>query len=232
MRSHSSDTAPLAASSLAAGVLLVVLSSLTLITGVSQQAFEIVRAPEPYAAALVRDATWLRAIIAIDDVFIAAYVTATVLLGTMLARRRFEPIHVLIIAGGVAGGVLDLEENHHILAMLRMAENGLAIPIEQILRRTDLSQLKWMLGHLAFVLVGVAIAGRGSIMRSFRFSLIAVQLPLGALCWAVSSPTWQPVLFWARYLSFVSGFFLVAWLTRPNAETDVASDAVGSGAPA
>ena len=38
-----------------------------------------------------------------------------------------------MIAGGVAGGVLDLEENHHILAMIRMG----TMPQESILSRLD-----------------------------------------------------------------------------------------------
>jgi hypothetical protein len=224
------ESSPVAFAAAAAAALLFILCTLTAATGVSQQWFEWFRTPEEYATKLVHDAMWLRVIIAVDDVFISAYVTATVLFATALARGRMGPLHVLVMAGGVAAGILDLEENHHLLAMLRMVESGQTIPIGEIMHRTDLSQLKWMLGHVAFVMVGVAMPARDAVTRVFRFSLVAWQLPVGALCWAVEAPAWQPVLVWVRYLSLLGGFATVAWITRASARAEGA--AIGSGAPA
>lgn len=230
-------TRPLPASSLpyasaAAGALLTLLCGLTLATGVSQQWFEWARAPDLYAQALVRDGSWLRAIIAIDDLFIAAYVTSTVMLGLTLARGRPDARHLLVIAGGVAAGVLDLDENHHLLALVRLARDHVPIPVEQILRRTDLSQLKWMLGHLAFVLAGTLIPARDRLTKFFRATLIGWQLPIGALVWAVEDPHVSTLLVWMRYGAFVSGFAMIAWLSRPRGGPLAEPAAADSSAPA
>lgn len=221
----------LSRSSTAAALLLTLLCALALASGVSQQWFEWAHAPDVYARALLRDGQWLRAIIAIDDVFIAAYVTSSVVLARALARGKPTSLHVLITVGGALAGVLDLEENHHLLAMLRLAERDVAIPLEEIIRRSDLSQLKWMLGHLAFVLVGVCIVPKDGFTRFFRTSLIAWQLPLGALTWAVEAQPFGTILTWMRYLAFVSGFALVAWFSRRGAD-ERAFDVADSGAPA
>ncbi len=218
--------------SAAAGALLATLCAITLATGVSQQTFEWAQAPDAYAAALVRAGSSLRLLVAVDDLFIAAYVTATIALGLALSRGRPTALHALIIAGGVAGGVLDLEENHHLLALLRLAERHVPLPLDALLHRTDLSQLKWMLGHLAFVLVGVAIPARDRLTRFFRATLLAWQLPVGALVWTVDAPALNHALVWLRYGVFLSGFALIAWLSRPGAGPLVADAAAGSGEPA
>jgi hypothetical protein len=232
MDTPSDRDSTLAAASLAAAVLLGTLCALTLATGVSQQWFEVARPPGEYAAALVRDAVPLRAIIALDDLFIVAYVTGSVLFAVRLARGRLGPLHVLVMVGGVAAGVLDLEENHHILTMLRLAEQGVAIPVEQILRRSDLSQLKWMLGHAAFALAGVAVVGRDAVSRALRVALVGWQLPIGALAWTVTVPALAPVLLWARYLALLSGFVTIAWLSGRGGSARVAGVAGATGAPA
>ncbi len=203
--------------SLTAFALLSLACTLTLLSGVSQQWFEWTHHPESYAAALRRDGGWLRAIVALDDLFIAAYVTATVALATTLARGRWQVWHVLIALIGVAAGVLDLEENHHLLALARVADQGVAIPVEEILRRSSSSQLKWLLGHLTFVFVGVSLPGQGKLVRTLRTSLIAWQLPIGALTWVIEIWPWQSLLVWLRYGSFLAGFASMAWLTRNGA---------------
>ncbi|MGH1342470.1 MAG: hypothetical protein ACRBN8_13000 [Nannocystales bacterium] len=198
-----------------AAALLIILCSVTATTGVSQQSFELVRAPDVYAQALVNASFWLRTLIAIDDLFVAAYVTTTVLLVMQLAPARMTPLHWLVAGLGVAAAVLDLAENHHLLALLRWANAGQAIPADEILRRSELSQLKWMLGHTAFVGIGVLLPRAGGPVRDvFRMSLLFAQLPIGALAWAVDDATWGAVLTWARYGSFVTGFAVIGWLAH------------------
>lgn len=222
MNSREPASVALPYASAAAGVLLAILCAITLATGVSQQWFEWVHPPDAYAARLVRDAGPLRAIVALDDLFIAAYVTATATLGVTLARGRLGPLHALVIAGGVFAGVLDLEENHQLLAMLRLAERGIDLPLDALLRRSDLSQLKWMLGHLAFVLVGVVLPARDRLSRLLRGALVGWQLPIGALVWTVDAPALGAALVWLRYGAFLSGFAMIAWLARPHGGTLVA----------
>lgn len=222
----------LVAASLAAAFLLLVLCTLTAGLGVSQQGYEFFAAPVDYAAGLVRDAAGLRWIIGIDDVFIAAYVTSTVLFAMSLAQPKLGPIHVLVIAAGVTAGVIDLEENHHILAMLSMAEHGLPIAASEIVHRAVTSQLKWMFGHVAFALVAVLLPARDALTKAFRATLVFVQLPLGAAVWVVSDPAASHALIWARYLSLISGFLAVAYLARRSSPAPDADVGVDSGVPA
>lgn len=219
---------------LASAVLLVVLCTTTFVTGTSQQWFEWAHAPDVYADALRAHATWLRAIIALDDVFIAAYVSMALLFGVHLAGREHPKSPLLLVAMGfsVVAGTLDLEENHHLLSLLRLAEAGVAIPLEEVVRRSDLSQLKWMLGHVAFAMIGLSLAPRSQTARLFQSSLVCVQLPLGALTWAVTEGALLTTLVWVRYGALVSGFVMVAWLTsRPSASRG-ADDAIATGVPA
>lgn len=226
--------------SLASALLLTSLCALTLATGVSQQWFEWVRPPAAYAARLVHDATALRAIIALDDVFIAAYVASAVLFVRFLGEHTRSPLQVVASGFSVAAGVLDLAENHHILSLLTLAEAGLPVPMEDILLRSQLSQLKWMLGHVAFAFLGVSLALGAPLARLLRFALVYVQLPLGALTWAASFGPWLPPLVWLRYGALISGFVAVAWLasrptqslSAPSGAPRDADAAAGSGAPA
>lgn len=131
----SRESRALSLAALLSALLLCVVCSMTLVTGVNQQWFELARAPDLYAAALRAGAEPLRAIIAVDDVFICAYVTASVLFAARLALGR-SPLPFLIGAAVLAGGLLDLHENHHILSMLALAEKGIAPPVaEQICPR-------------------------------------------------------------------------------------------------
>src|SRR4051812_17425642 len=125
---------------LAAAALFLLLVVLQLSTGATQHYFELVHPPGLYAERLLRDAAWLKAIIAIDDVFIAVYVGAVLLCVQALPAR---PATAWLAAALVlACGLLDLEENHHILAMLQTAQNGLGLDPADIVRRMEWSSVK------------------------------------------------------------------------------------------
>lgn len=198
-----------------AAALLILLCTITATTGVSQQSFELVSPPQDYGRALLDASVWLRTLIALDDLFIAAYMTTTVLLVVHLARGRMTALHWLVSGLGVLAAVLDLAENHHLLALLRWVDAGQSIDAQDILRRSELSQLKWMLGHTAFVGIGILLpASPHPVRRLFRASLLFMQLPIGALAWAVEDPTWGAGLTWTRYGTFVSGFAIIGWLAH------------------
>lgn len=226
--------------SLASALLLTTLCALTLATGVSQQWFEWVRTPDAYATRLLHDAMTLRAIIALDDVFIAAYVASAVLFVRFLGEPAREPLHAVAVGFSVAAGVLDLTENHHLLSLLTLVEAGLPVPVEDIVLRSQLSQLKWMLGHVAFAFLGLTLSLETPLARLLRVALVYVQLPLGALTWAAPFGPWLPALVWLRYGALISGFAAVAWLASrpphavspPRPASRAADAAGGSGARA
>ena len=227
---HGSKT--LAGASLAAGLLLATLCAIIVLSGVSQQRFEWVQPPAEYAARLVHDAGPLRLTIAIDDLFIVAYTLATLSLARSIGTSK--AIAIVIGCGGVAAGLLDFHENHQILAMLRMAEQGTPISADVILTRSELSQLKWLVGHATFVLVGVSLpAPRTRLERSLVVSLVVFQLPVGVLVWVTSGLAFE-IFVWVRYASFLAGFFVIAALARDplsvlgRRRDDVGADARGA----
>lgn len=226
MRTDDEDFLPHA--SLIAGLLLVVLTALTYGSGSSQQSFESILGPSEYANALLANETMLRTIIAVDDAFIAAYVTAGLLLATRLASGRRSILPWIMAASTLIAGVLDLEENHHLLILLELARQNLEIPLSEILARSDRSQLKWMIGHVGFVFAGLAIIPRTPVTKLLRVALVFVQLPVGALTWAVVAAPYHDALVLVRYLSVISGFLLIGAIARPRGELA----AVDSGAPA
>ncbi len=194
-------------------MLLALLCVMSVVGDLSPQWFERVQEPTRYAQMLRHHAGWLRAIVLVDDVFIAAYVVAGVSLAAVLAVRGWSPLPLIAAAGAVAAGVLDLAENHHILGLLGVAELELTIPVTEVLRRAELSQLKWMVAHVSFVAAGVAMPRSGRrIARLLRGSLIGVQLPIGAAAWVVVAPGLVAAVGWARLLAFVVGFALIAWI--------------------
>ena len=197
-----------------AGALLLILCLMTALSGVSQQSFEWVAPAEEYGRRLVHDGPWLRWIIAVDDLFVAAYVLATVLLAERLHRERGRLLPTAIAVAGVTAGVLDVIENHDLLTMLRWVETGGTLDDASIVARSVLSQTKWLLGHLAFVAVGVLWRGRTPADRVLIASLIGFQLPVGALCWTLEDPSSLAALIWIRYGAFLAGFGTLAWLTR------------------
>ena len=143
--------------------------------------------------------------------------------------------HPLLRRAALTSGglLLLLAENHHLLALLRVAEAGLSIPLDEILLRSQLSQLKWMLGHVSFALVGLTLPTTSAGLRAIRASLVWAQLSLGALTWAVADGPWLPGLIWVRYTALIAGFFGVAWMASAPRwpPANVAAAAAGSGAP-
>ncbi len=201
----------LRALAVASAALFAALFGSTFVTGVSQQRFERVMPAAEYASALVRDATALRALITVDDLFIAVYVA----LGLSFARTFIARQPSLSLAASVAvcaAGALDFAENHHILAMLAGAEAGVAPTMEALVGRSRDSAIKWMLGHAAFVFAGLAMRADTAPKQIFRAALVGVQLPVGALCWTLAAPTALLAANVGRALGLLSGFAFIAWL--------------------
>lgn len=217
------------ASASAAALLFLVLLLMHLFSGVSQQWFEVVRTPQAYAEALRAADGALRALVAVDAVFIACYVVSGVLLGQILARGQWSPLPLMIIAGSLTAGVLDLIENQHIMAMLASAREGLTPSQASLEERMTYSSLKWLLAHSSFFVAGILIDGRSPLVRLFRFALLAVQLPVGVAVWTVIAPGPHALLEMLRALNLAVGFVLVAWLAQhPHLLFDAGASGSGS----
>lgn len=208
---------PLRLAALASGLCLFALTVMSITSGANQQHFEVVLAPQVYAHDLLQQAEWLKRIITLDDVFIACYVTVSILFASHLTGSSASALRPWFVGMGVAAGVLDFAENHHILAMLHQAQFGGVPDVHELILRENLSTLKWLLGHTAFFLVGWCLPTHNIWLRLFQLALIFVQLPVGALTLTVQDPSWSPILHLARLVNVMTGFFLVALLfpSRP-----------------
>lgn len=196
-----------------AAVLFLVLLAISRATGADQQWFESVRDPATYAAALARHSTGLRALIAVDDLFIVAYAAVGLALGEKLRRA---PVARALTAAVLIAATLDLLENHHILAMLRAAPGAPALA--QLELQMTLSMTKWALAHGAFVLFALELRPTNAADRAVKAAMLFAQMPVGVLLWTHPSPLLES----ARALNLFTGF---AYLALRGDAIEVARDA-------
>lgn len=198
--------------SLSAGLMLGVLVAISLVTGVSQQAFELFMNPTEYGAKLTTEATPLRLILGLDNIFIALYVSGVLLLIQRLNTKGNSGILPTVIAVCVLlAGLLDYLENFHILTMLTIAEQGIELNQAAIEGQVILSMLKWHLAYFAFFVLAFVIAAKSLSAKFFRFALLYIQMPVGIFYYITYETTTGDLFFYSRYLNLVVGFFLIAF---------------------
>jgi hypothetical protein len=195
--------------------LLLLLVGLQLTTGVTQQWFESVHPIDDYGARLIAQAAWLRAIIAVDDVFVAAY-TAAAILAALALRDRPVVWAIAAILGAVTG-VLDLEENHQMLAFLVQAQRGVALTAASLEHRMVFSSLKWLLGPIGYCFLALSFTARSTREKALGFVVWGGLLPLTAAGMAVDDPAWVRVLAFSRLFSALAGFLLLGFALRGRA---------------
>lgn len=224
----------------AAASALCLLSMLCLswATGLNVQHFEHVSTPAFWAESFLAHGQHLRWLTVFDDVFIACYVTTTLLLVQRLRAAAPEGARIQVLGPWVAGmavavGLLDAIENHHVLSLLHAVEQGQAVSYDTMVSREWLSSVKWLLGHVAFCLMGVALWFEALPWKLFRMSLIGWQLPVGATALALAgAPVVGEALGWLKLLNVMGGFLALASLPWPDAHPLSAKPASGSGARA
>jgi hypothetical protein len=217
------DTPRLAARfAVVSALLFALLVALQLATGASQHFFELVHPPDVFARALLEHADWLKVVFALDDLFIACYLSAGLFAVLALPRQALTwPVFALVCAAGL----LDLEENHHLLALLDAAQAGLPLAPAELIRRMDLSSVKWALAHLGFFGLAFLVPGQGALPRAFRGLSVGLQLPVGLAGVVYGEVRWLALL---RAFNLFVGFLVLARLVSSPA----AGHAAGSGAPA
>ncbi len=221
----------------ASALCLLAMLSLSWATGLNVQHFERVSTPGFWAESFLAHAQYLRWLTVFDDVFVACYVTTTLLLVQRLralapAGARIHALGPWVVGMGVAVGLLDVMENHHVLSLLHAVEQGQAISYDTMVSREWLSSVKWLLGHVAFFLMGVALWFDALPWKLFRISLIGWQLPVGAAALALAaSPEVGEALGWLKLLNVMGGFLALATLPwPPTSLATPATSADGSGA--
>lgn len=214
---------------LAAGAIaaLVAMVAITFATGVSQETFEIYRAPAEYCADLRAHVLALRALFGIDSAFLVLYSALLLAFVRAIARPEVRLFLIVAVAASLVTGVLDMVEDHHILAMLRAAERGIDATSGEIAFQHALSQVKFNLSYLGLFLIGL------SVPRDTRAGVVlAWLLTAGTLVqgmWLYAAPDDAlPLGNVGRWVGYVAGFSLLTVVARHRR----AAGAVATGAPA
>jgi len=197
-------TVPLAVAAMAC---LVVMMTLTAITGVSQETFEIVRAPDVYAAGLRANPIVLRALFGLDSAFLILYASFFLQLARRVvpaAQRDLARIAVAFLMGLV---VLDIVEDHSILSMLYGVENGSDPSAGQIWFQHLLSQSKFHVGYVGLFLFGLCLPRSNLALRALAIILTIGTVVQGA--WLYAAPvSMLPAGNFGRWIGFLIGFAL------------------------
>ncbi len=194
---------------------LVAMEIASVVTGATQEIHEHFALPDAYSARLVAQGGGLRVVMALDVAFLCLYTAFFTLLAIHLRGRGRPAALVWLALGAMVGtAVLDIVEDHHILAMLDAAEQHVLPTAEAIAWQSAESASKFSLSFLSLVLFGLAIP------RENRLGLVlALFLTVGTLATAVVGyalpPASAQTVEAGRWIGFFLGFALAfAWLAR------------------
>lgn len=185
----------------AAIVTLCAMIVTSLATGVTQEQFETVRVG--YREAIIVAAKPLRTVIALDTVFLIVYSAFFVMLVRALGVSGSGVVR-LGVGALLATAVLDMIEDHHLLALTQAALDGAAIDDATVRFQHVLSQVKFHISYLGLAFVALGLPRRTARERGFAWAL-GVPLPiLGAIIWG--TPASAATLDVARWVGFLAGF--------------------------
>jgi hypothetical protein len=207
----------------ASAAVLLAMVVVTLITGASQEAHESYQPPAAYAQSLLVRPGALRLVFGLDVGFLVLYAAFFAALACHLARLG-RPFVRLALGAMVATAVLDIVEDHHILALLAVAENGRPIDDAAIVFQHTLSATKFSVSYLALVLFGLAIPRDTRLGVVLAVFLVAGTLITGVLGYA-APPAWHEQLDAGRGFGFLIGFALAAAWLRSTPESPATSHA-------
>jgi hypothetical protein len=212
---------------LAATATLIAMVTVTLVTGYSQETFEVFRDPVVYGADLHAHAGVVRLLFGLDSAFLILYASFFVVFARRIATSENRTL--LWIATGfiLATAVLDMVEDHSILSMLYGAENGSAPSGAHVTFQHVLSQFKFHVSYLGLFLFGLCIP-----RATVAGNALAILLTIGTVlqgAWLYAAPVaLLPGGNLGRWFGFIVGFGLSMSLLRPPRSAAVTA----TGAPA
>ena len=203
----------------ATGLVLLAMVSVTLATGATQEQHEHYAVPAEYARALLDHPGALRLLMGLDVAFLCLYTAFFAALAHVLRGR---PLVTLALVALVGTAVLDIVEDHHILALLRLAELGRPLDDATLAFQQTLSSTKFSLSYLGLVLLGLAIPRATKLGVLFALFLTVGTLMTAVLDFALP-PDAHGAIDGGRWVGFLLGFTIAAaWLrAQPDPETSV-----------
>jgi hypothetical protein len=195
---------------LATSVVLIAMVITAMATGAAQEPHEHFMVPDVYAQSLLEHRGGLRMLMALDIAFLVLYTAFF----TALARHLRSLFAWLGLGAMIAVALLDIVEDHHIIAMLESVEHGSVPDAGSIAWQAAESATKFSISYLSLVLFGLAVP------RTSKLAwVLALFLTVGTLASAIAGyavpPEQQPAIESGRWIGFLAGFALaIAWLWR------------------
>jgi hypothetical protein len=198
----------------ASGIVFFLLLCTVLIHGISQQYFELVRAPAKYTEEIIEHSRELNLIFVLDNIFIILYTSMACF--TIKALRKNAPYFVAVLGYVLIFGVaiLDFLENAHIYSLMQQAKNGVAVDASAITWQSAESLMKWYLAYFAFFMLGFLIPAGTMVEKSLKYSLWFLFLPVGVLVYAAVDTQYEALFQWLRFINLLSGFGLIWYVMR------------------
>jgi hypothetical protein len=195
---------------LATSVVLIAMVITGLTTGAAQEPHEHFMAPDVYAQSLLAHRGGLRLMMALDVAFLVLYTAFFI----ALARQLKSLFAWFGLGAMIVVAVLDIVEDHHIIAMLESAEHGIVPDVGSIAWQAAESATKFSISYLSLVLFGLAIPRTRTIGWVFTLYLTVGTLASAIVGYAVGPET-QPSIESGRWIGFLAGFALaITWLWR------------------
>jgi hypothetical protein len=203
---------------LGALVCLLAMAAVSLVAGVSQETFEIVREPREYAGLLVKNASAVRALFGIDSAFLVLYSAFFVVFVRRIATERTRSWLWVALVFLLFTAVLDMVEDHHILALLYSAELAREPAWEQLTFQHTLSSVKFNVSYVGLFLLGMGVPRETWAGWGLTLLLTVGTVLQGAWLYA-APPEMLPTGNLGRHFGYVLGFLLVLPLLRRPAHT-------------
>jgi hypothetical protein len=201
-----------AATGAVAALIVFLLIGLGVATGVSQEYFEGVHPLAEYTERLVAAAPLLRLGFAFDNLFVLAYTSFFVGVTIVLRESADHRLLNLFLAAMLGVALLDIVENHHIMAMADAAVLGLPLSEGEIRLQAVMSLVKFNLSCLGALLLAPAFPRRTTLGR-WTAGFLVVYALYGVLI-LTAPPQWLDLLGLIRAVFFVVAFVLVSRLPR------------------
>lgn len=207
---------------LIAGLLVFTMFLVTIVTGVSQEKFEITQTVESYTRNLIEAQGSLRLVFTIDLIFITVFTALFVVLPQHLKTddRVTNTIANVALGAMLLCGILDFYEDLHILTMLTSAVNNIRIEQSEISAQMLFSMIKFCASYFSLFLLAFILPQKTVTEKLLKYSLWFFQLPVGVLVYT-SPDAWHLPLNLLRFVFMTSGFFLLAYnFSRENSPED------------
>ncbi len=198
--------------SLTAGICVFAMFLIAIITGVTQEQFEVTQTIESYTKGLIAGENALRLTFSIDIVFICVFTTLFVFLTQYLKSndRVTNAIADVSLGAMLICGFLDFHEDLHILTMIRNATHNLPIEQTEISLQMTLSAIKFCASYLSLFLLAFILPKRTFAEKLLRFCLMFLFVPIGGLV-HTAPESFQPLFGLIRFIFMAFGFFLLAY---------------------